>query len=149
MLIREEPATELAIATRILARAERLAPDGRVTLRAGEVVYVAARGTSSHSLTPYDVAIVRLADGDRLLGVPPDDIARYLDVYRAHPAVASVIARADGALLSGTGLRACALRALADGAPAGEDAVERAWQGLVAEARVAGALIGAFPQGAE
>ena len=41
MLIREEPATELVVATRILARAERLAADGRGTLRAGEVVYVA------------------------------------------------------------------------------------------------------------
>lgn len=154
VLIREEPATELVVATRVLARAERLAPDGRATLRTGEVVYVAGRGVSNHTVTPYDVAIVRIVDGDRLAGVPPEDIDRYLALYRADPAIASVIARVDGVLVAGPSLRACALLVLAGGAPAAgsapwDDTREGAWRALVAEARIAGALIGAFPPGGE
>src|SRR5262245_3136982 len=41
VLVREEPATDLTIATRILSRAGALASDGRVTLRLYDVMYVA------------------------------------------------------------------------------------------------------------
>ena len=40
MLVRAQPATDLAIATRILARAGALAPDGRITQRLGDVFYI-------------------------------------------------------------------------------------------------------------
>lgn len=38
MLIREEPATELTVATRILAHAGALADEGRVALLTGEEI---------------------------------------------------------------------------------------------------------------
>ena len=150
MLIREEPATEATVATRILARAGLLPAEGRVTVRAGEVVYVSAHGVSNHTMTPYDTAIVRIADGEILFGMPPADLERYLAVYRAHPDAGSVIARADGTLEHGTTLRRCALRLLAEpGGGGGESAGDDRWRALVADARVAGTLIGAFPLGEE
>src|SRR5258708_30345466 len=83
MLIREDPATELTVATRILAHAGALASDGRVAALVGtEVVYLAARGISPHTMTPYDVAAVRLGDGSVLAGEPPEDFARYLAALR-------------------------------------------------------------------
>ena len=155
MLIREDPATELTVATRILARAGALPDAGRVTLRVGEVAYVVGGGVSNHTVTPYDVAIVRIADGDLLAGVWPPDIERYLERYRAGPLIASVIATGAG-LIGDTSLRACAVRVLemsdpapAGSAPATRDAIEAAWLRLVTEARVSGALIGAFPAGTE
>jgi len=68
VLIREEPATELTVATRILAHANALAGDGRIVLLTGEVVYLASEGISNHTMTPYDVTIVRLRDGVELFG---------------------------------------------------------------------------------
>ena len=148
VLIREKPATELTVATRILARAEALPSDGRLTLRLHDVVYVAARGVSNHTMTPYDVASVLLADGSPLVGVPPDDIDAYLSAHRAAPAAESVGRGADGVVVAAPTLRACAMRLLArrrgEREPA-EASVERAWEGLVADARISGALIGAFP----
>ena len=150
MLIREEPATEVTVATRILAHAGVLPAEGRVTVRAGEVVYVSARGVSNHTMTPYDTAIVRIADGQVLFGIPPTDLERYLAVYRAHPDVGSVIARADGALESAAALQPCALRLLEErGGVAGGSAGDERWRALVADARVVGALLGAFPLGEE
>lgn len=145
MLIREQPATELTIATRILARADALAPDGRITLRLHDVVYLAGRGVSSHTMTPYDVVSVLLADGTPLLGVPPDDVARYIASHRASPGAVSVGRGHDGSTVTASSLRACAAAMLARrrGEPAAD--LERIWDELVAEARVSGALIGAFP----
>jgi len=101
-------------------------------------------------MTPYDVAIARVADGEPLVGMPPDDLDRYLAVYRAHPHIGCVIARGDAALVSAAGLRACALRVLEDrGGGSDERVVDERWRTLVAEARGAGALIGAFPLGEE
>src|SRR5213075_402547 len=79
VLIREEPATELTVATRILAHADALGRDGHVVLLAGEVVYAAGDGVSNHTMTPYDISIVRLRDGLDLFGTPPADVGRYLD----------------------------------------------------------------------
>jgi hypothetical protein len=148
MLIRDQPATELTIATRILARADALAPDGRITLRLHDVVYVAGRGVSNHTMTPYDVVSVLVADGTPLLGVPPEDIAVYVAAYRADPGAESVGRGADGEIVAGPSLRACALALLARGRGEREPdpaSLERVWEELVAGARVAGALIGAFP----
>jgi ribulose-5-phosphate 4-epimerase/fuculose-1-phosphate aldolase len=148
VLIREQPATELTVATRILARAEALAPQGRITLRLYDVLYVAGRGVSNHTMTPYDIVSVLLADGTPLLGVPPDDMDEYLAAHHAAPDAESVGRGSDGVIVAAPSLRACATVLLARrrGERGPDDAtLERAWDELVADARVAGALIGAFP----
>ena len=148
MLIREQPATELTIATRILARASALAPEGRITLRLHDVVYVAGRGVSNHTMTPYDVASLLLEDGAPLLGAPPDDVDEYLAAHRAAPVAESVGRGSDGVIVAAPSLRACAVALLArHRGERGPDptSLERVWDDLVADARIAGALIGAFP----
>jgi hypothetical protein len=148
VLIREQPATELTVATRILARADALAPDGRITLRLNDVLYVSGRGVSNHTMTPYDVVSILFADGSSLLGVPPDDIDEYVAAHRAAPHAESTGRGPDGVIVAAPSLRACALVLLArrrgeDGPDAAT--LERVWEELVSDARVAGALIGAFP----
>ena len=152
MMIREQPATDLTVATRILARAGALGDTGRITMRLGDVVYVAARGVSSHTMTPYDVVAVLVADGTSFAGDPPDDIGAYIAVYRTDAEVQSVARGNDGALLRAASVRACAIGVLSRhrGTPDNDPAtLERTWLDLVAEAKVAGALIGAFPTGQE
>jgi hypothetical protein len=148
VLIREQPATELTVATRILARADALAPDGRITLRLNDVLYVAGRGVSNRTMTPYDVVSILLADGTPLLGLPPDDVDEYVAAHRAAADAESVGRGSDGVIVSAPSLRACAtaLLALRRG-ERGPDAasLERVWEELVADARTSGALIGAFP----
>lgn len=150
MLIREQPATELTVATRILARAGALSPDGRITLRLHDVLYVAGRGVSNHTMTPYDVVSILVADGSPLLGVPPDDLTEYLAAHRDAPGAGSVGRGSDGIIVAAPSLRACAITLLArhrrERGP--DDATfEHVWHELVGEARVAGALIGAFATG--
>ena len=148
MLIREQPATELTVATRILARADALAPAGRITLRLHDVLYVAGRGVSNHTMTPYDVVSVLLADGSPLLGVPPDDLDEYIAAHRAAPEAESVGRGSDGIIVAAPSLSACAITLIAR--RRGEQgrhgpSLEQVWEELVAEARISGALIGAFP----
>ncbi len=149
VLVREQPATDLTIATRILARAGALAPDGRVTLRLGDVMYIGGRGLSLATMTPYDVAVILVADGSALHGTPPDDIAAYLEAHRHGPDVGSVARVSADEFVTAPSLRACAVAALRRSRGehgAGDDAtIERAWLDLVAQARISGALIGAFP----
>lgn len=148
MLIRDQPATELTIATRILARADALAPDGRITLRLHDVIYVAGRGVSNHTMTPYDVVSVLVADGTPLLGEPPHDIDDYVAAHRAAPDADSAGRGHDGVVLTAASLRSCAVALVARrrGERAPDSTVlERVWEELVADARIAGALIGAFP----
>ena len=148
MLIREQPATELTVATRILARADALAEEGRITLRLHDVLYVAGRGVSNHTMTPYDVASILLADGSALLGLPPDDVDEYVAAHRAAPLAESVGRGTDGVLVAAPSLRECAITLLAQrrGGPATHGpSLEQVWEELVANARVTGALIGAFP----
>ncbi len=148
VLIRDQPATELTIATRILARADALAPDGRITLRLHDVLYVAGRGVSNHAMTPYDVVSILLADGSALLGLPPDDVDEYVAAHRAAQEADSVGRGSDGVIVAAPSLRACATALLARRrGELGPDAasLDRVWEGLVAEARISGALIGAFP----
>ncbi len=149
MLIREQPATELTVATRILARADALAPSGRLTLRLREVLYVAGRGVSNRTMTPYDVVSVRIADGTVLVGVAPDDVDEYLRAHRDRSDAMSVGRAPDGVLIAAPSLRACAISLIARrrghrGRPEYASA-EQVWHELVAEAQVSGALIGAFP----
>jgi len=136
VLIREDPATELTVATRILAHSEALAADGRVALLTGEVVYVAGAGIANHTMTPYDVTIVRLRDGLDLFGTPPADVARYLDALRSSPGSKAVALAADGTLVTADGLGALVLTLL-----------QRPWAEAEAQAKAAGALIGAYPVG--
>jgi len=148
VLIREQPATELTVATRILARADALAPQGRITVRLNDVLYVGGRGVSNHTMTPYDVVSILVVDGSPLLGEPPDDAADYLAAHRAEPEAGSVGRGVDGVIVTASSLRACAVALLARRSgerwPHGAS-LERVWEELVAQARVAGALIGAFP----
>jgi hypothetical protein len=148
VLIREHPATELTVATRILARADALAPDGRITLRLNEVLYVSGRGVSNHTMTPYDVVSILLADGSPLLGVAPDDLDEYVAAHRAAPDAESVGRGSDGVIVAAPSLRACAITLLAR--RRGEQgthgpSLEQVWEGLVTEARISGTLIGVFP----
>jgi len=134
VLIREDPATELTVATRILAHADALAADGRVVLLTGEVVYVAGAGVSNHTMTPYDITIVRLRDGLDLFGTPPADIGRYLDALRGHPEGRAAALAADGTLVTADGLPGVVATL-----------VQRPWDEAEAQAKAAGALIGAYP----
>jgi hypothetical protein len=148
VLIREQPATELTVATRILARADALAPEGRITLRLHDVLYIAGRGVSNHTMTPYDVVSILIADGSQLLGVPPDDLDEYVAAHRAAPEAESVGRGSDGVIVAAPSLRACAITLIAR--RRGEQgthgpSLEQVWEGLVGEARISGALIGAFP----
>ena len=148
MLIREQPSTELTVATRILARADALAPEGRITLRLNDVIYVAGRGVSNHTMTPYDVVSILLADGSPLLGAPPADVDEYVAAHRAAPQAESVGRGSDGVIVAAPSLRACAITLLtrrrgAEGTHG--PSLEQVWEELVADARISGALIGAFP----
>jgi hypothetical protein len=99
-------------------------------------------------MTPYDVVSILIADGSALLGTPPDDVDEYLGAHRAAPEAESVGRGADGVIVAARSLRACALTLLARrrGERKHDDlTLEQVWEGLVADARVAGALIGAFP----
>jgi len=136
MLIREDPATELTVATRMLAHANALAERGQVVLLTGEVVYVAGQGMSNHTMTPYDVTIVRLSDGLELFGTPPSDVGRYLDALRAHPEARAAALAADGTLVTGASLPSVVGTLL-----------HRPWDEALAHAKAAGALIGAYPVG--
>ena len=134
MLIREEPATELTVATRILAHAGAIAADGHVALLTGEVVYIAGAGVSNHTLTPYDVTIVRLLDGLELFGDPPADVERYLDALRAGPAAHTAALGTDGTLVTADSLRTLVATLL-----------RSSYDEAEAHARAIGALIGAYP----
>jgi hypothetical protein len=136
VLIREEPATQLTVATRILAHADALAAGGRVALLTGEVAYLAGAGVSNHTMTPYDIAIVRLRDGLDLFGTPPSDIDRYLEALRAQPEARATALAADGTFVTADGLAGLVLALL-----------RRPWDEALAHAKAAGALIGAYPVG--
>ncbi len=149
MLVREQPATELTIATRILARAGALATDDRITLRLNDVLYVGGRGVGLATMTPYDVAVVLVADGSVLHGKPPEDVDAYVAAHRRWPHAGSVARCTDGAYVSAPTLRGCVVvvlrRARGEGQASDEDTIERVWLDLVSQARLSGALIGAFP----
>ena len=149
MLVREQPATDLVIATRILARAGALAGDRRITLRLKDVMYIGGRGVALATMTPYDVAVVLVSDGGTLHGQPPSDVATYIDVHRRSPHIASVARMSDDEYVCAHTLRGCAVAALrrtrGEDASADEATIEAAWLELVSQARISGALIGAFP----
>jgi hypothetical protein len=149
MLVREQPATDLTIATRILSRAGALARDGRITLRLRDVVYIGGNGVSLSTITPYDIAVLLFVDGSTLHGAPPDDAPAYLDAHRRSPEAASVARVADAEYVSAPSLAECVVAALrrarGEGPMHDPEAIERIWSELVGEARINGALFGAFP----
>lgn len=139
MLIREAPATELTVATRILARAGALAADGCVALLVGtEVVYLPGQGVAAAAMTPFDVAAVRLADGLPLGGDPRDDAELYLAALRRSGGARAAALRQDGVLVTASSARDCVAALLG-----------RPYEDLEAEARLTGALFGAYPPGSE
>jgi len=122
------------VATRILAHADRLALAGRVALVTGEVVYVSGAGISNHTMTPYDVAIVRLRDGLELFGDPPAGLERYLEALRGLPAARAAALATDETLVTAESLHRLVAVML-----------DRPWDEAEAHARAVGALIGAYP----
>jgi hypothetical protein len=148
VLIREQPAVDLAIATRILFRAGAISDDGRITLRLNDVVYVGGRGVGLATITPYDMAVLLVSDGSTLHGSPPQDAIAYLDAHRRSPAAGSVVRVATAEFLSAPTLRACVVAALrrarGEEGPSDETTIEVVWNELVSHARISGALIGAF-----
>lgn len=139
VLIREAPATELTVATRILARAGVLGADGRVALLVGtEVVYLAGRGVAAAAMTPYDVVALRLDDGLPLGGDAPDDAERYLDALRRSSGARAAALGTNGTVVTAPSARACVAALLG-----------RPYEELEAEARLTGALFGAYPPGIE
>lgn len=143
MLIREDLAIELAIASRVLAHAGALPAGRRVSARASEVVYLAGRGVESARMTPYDVVAVRVGDGEVLRGDPPENVASYLEAYRRDPDARSVAAD-EGGFVSAASLTECARSVLARARPDLGSGAE-AWERALGEARAAGALIGVEP----
>ena len=139
MLIREDLGTELARLTRILSYAGALSADGRISALAGEVVYVAARGVPNATMTAYDIAIVRLVDGEALRAEPPPNFERYLAVYRSRPLVRAVAEAADGSIVKGLSLLACAKATLLRADP------EDSWERAEKDAEAHGAFIGLTP----
>lgn len=148
MLVREQPAVELAIATRILFRAGALADDGRITLRLSDVVYIGGRDAGLATITPYDIAVLLLSDGSSLHGAPPADTLAYLDAHRRLPGAGSVARVASAEFISAPTLRACVVAALrrsrGEDETSDDTTIETVWNELVAQARISGALIGAF-----
>lgn len=135
LLIREGPATELTVATRILAHLGLLAGDGRVALVVGsEVVYLAARGARAATMTPYDVAALRLGDGLGLAGDPPGDAERYLAALRADRGAGAAALSADGAMATAGGVVALVERLSGT-----------AWSEAEARVRSGGGLVGVYP----
>lgn len=135
LLIREIPATELTVATRILAHLGALASGGCAALRVGsDVVYLAGRGVVTEVMTPYDVAAVRFGDGVVLAGEPPEDAGRYLEALRRAPGAAVAAAAPDGTLAVAPAL-----------APLVERLTGLGWEEALERTRVRGGLVGAYP----
>ena len=62
---------------------------GHISMRDGEVAYINGRGASRISVTPAQVAVVRVADGAVVSGEPPAETPLHLGCYRARPEIRS------------------------------------------------------------
>ena len=62
---------------------------GHISLRDGDVAYINGRRASRISVTPAQVAVVRIADGAVLSGEPPAETPLHLGCYRARPEIRS------------------------------------------------------------
>jgi ribulose-5-phosphate 4-epimerase/fuculose-1-phosphate aldolase len=81
----------VATATRALAVANIFDMHGHVSVRDGEVAYVNGHSASRIAVTPEEIAIVRIADGETVEGTPPSEIPIHLSVYRSRADVAAVV----------------------------------------------------------
>lgn len=63
---------------------------GHISLRDGDVAYINERRASRISVTPAQVAVVKVADGAVVSGEPPAETPLHLGCYRARPEVRSV-----------------------------------------------------------
>jgi len=97
-------------------------------------VYVGGRGATAATMTPYDVAAVRLSDGLELAGSAPDDADQYRRALRSDPSarVAALVASGD-------------LVTAGDVADLLQRVARLPWTEAEARARAAGALVGAYP----
>jgi hypothetical protein len=100
-------------------------------------------------MTPYDVAVVLVGDGATLHGTAPDDVTAYVDAHRRSRTIGSIARVRDGSYVTAASLRACVVAALrhlrGEREEHADESVEDVWLELVAQARLSGALIGAFP----
>jgi hypothetical protein len=142
VLIREDVSTEVALVTRVLAHHRALGVDGRVAVRAGEVVYIAGRRAAARTASRYDVAAVWLVDGYVLHGEVPEDIDRYLQMFKTHPGVSGVALSSDGAVVTGSSARECAAAVLLRVKPEfAERSPADIWETAENEARADGVLV--------
>lgn len=81
----------VAMATRALAVANIFDVHGHVSVRDGEVAYVNGHSASRIAVTPEEIAIVRIADGEMVEGSPPTEIPIHLCIYRSRADVGAVV----------------------------------------------------------
>jgi len=80
----------VALACRVMAVAGLFDMHGHISLRDGDVAYINGRRTSRISVTPAQVAVVRIADGSVVSGEPPAETPLHLGCYRARQEIRSV-----------------------------------------------------------
>jgi len=81
---------QIALACRVMAAAGLFDMHGHISLRDGDLVYINGRRSSRVSVTPEQVAVVKVADGSVVSGEPPAETPLHLGCYRARPEVRSV-----------------------------------------------------------
>lgn len=80
----------VALACRVMAVAGLFDMHGHISLRDGDIAYINGRRTSRVSVTPAQIAVVRIADGSVTSGEPPAETPLHLGCYRARPEIRSV-----------------------------------------------------------
>jgi ribulose-5-phosphate 4-epimerase/fuculose-1-phosphate aldolase len=80
----------IARASRALAVAGLFDMHGHISVRDGDSIWINDRGSSRISVTPAQVARVRISDGKALRGEPPSETALHLGAYRGRADVGSV-----------------------------------------------------------
>jgi len=80
----------VALACRVMAAAGLFDMHGHISLRDGDVAYINGRRASRVSVTPAQVAAVKISDGSVVSGEPPAETPLHLGCYRARPEVRSV-----------------------------------------------------------
>ena len=79
----------VALACRVMAVAGLFDMHGHISLREGDLVYINGRRSSRISVTPAQVAVVKVVDGAVVSGEPPAETALHLGCYRARPEIRS------------------------------------------------------------
>jgi ribulose-5-phosphate 4-epimerase/fuculose-1-phosphate aldolase len=79
----------VALACRVMAVAGLFDMHGHISLRDGDVLYINGRRSSRLSVTPAQVAVVRIADGAVVSGEAPAETPLHLGCYRARAEIRS------------------------------------------------------------